>query len=110
VALAYTDVSRIRNQPQRFGQLNARIVDVRFDSSYPTGGEEVTESALGFNRVLGAVLLGASDGAGDGTVTSIILNVETEATPKIVCYDGGAEVTNATDLSGISLRIMFFGV
>jgi len=109
VALAYTDVSAIKNQPQRFGQLNARIVDVDFDSSYPTGGEEVSESALGFTTIYGAALIGATDGAGDGTVTSIILDCETAATPKIVCYDGGSEVGNGTDLSGITLRIIFFG-
>lgn len=109
MGLAFTSIADVKNQPQKFGQMNARIVDVDFDNSYPTGGEAITEADIGFTVIYGAVLIGMSDGAGDGSVTSIILDVETAATPKLVCYDGGSEVANAFDLSGITARMMFFG-
>jgi hypothetical protein len=110
VAVTVTKVSRVKNQPQRFGQLNAVLADIKFDSSYPTGGEELTESSFGFRVIYGLDFLGMTDGAGDGTVTSIVANLETEATPKLICYDGGSEVTNTTDLSGITARFLVLGI
>lgn len=110
MALSYSDVAEVKNQPQRFGQLNARIVDVQMDNSYPSpGGEEIVESKIGFTKVYGGAVIGITNGATDGTVTSAIIDCETAATPKLVCYDGGSEVANGVDLSGIKLRIMFFG-
>lgn len=110
MAVTVTKINRVKNQPQRFGQLNAVLADVQFDSSYPTGGEVLTEADFGFTVIYGLSFLGMTDGAGDGTVTSIVPNLETEATPKLVCYDGGVEVTNATNLSGITARFLVLGI
>jgi hypothetical protein len=38
-----------------FGPFRARIVDISFDSSYPTGGETLTPEMLGWSELIGVM-------------------------------------------------------
>lgn len=46
------------------GGIDVRVVDVGFDSSYPTGGEPISPSELGLVGIVGAIDL--NSGTGDG--------------------------------------------
>jgi hypothetical protein len=101
----FTKTAYVKNQPQRFGQLNAAIVDVDFDSDCPSGGEAVTYADFGFGSVLfGVLCIAILDGADE--VSDVAFDKENN---KLIPVDeAGAYVTG--DLSGVSVRLMAFGV
>lgn len=105
MALTFTQATRVRNQPQRFGQVNVTFFDVDFDDDTPSGGEAVTAANFGFGLELyGLVCIAVTDGADE--VSNVTYDDENN---KIIPVDeAGAYVTG--DLSGVSVRLMAFGI
>ncbi len=101
MALAIANVSK-----EDVGQRQKIVADITFDGSYPTGGEAIAGSDLGFR-------------------IGNIENVEGSAAGRVVSFDGtnnlllvhesagaaGAlrEVPNTTDLSGLTVRCEAWG-
>ena len=105
-------VSQVGDLPQYIdGARRKTVTDVAFDSSYPTGGEVITAANLRLDRVDHAIAqiqsaatttvnaVSAGYTPGNGTTTSV-LKVYDE-TP--------AEVANAADLSGLTVRVTAWG-
>ena len=87
------------------GARRARTFTIGFDSSYPTGGEELKLATLGLEEVLFVAQEGAP----------IVVNYD-RANEKLLAYwgTGGTagvlpQVTNATDLSAQTVRVQFVG-
>ena len=111
MAVTVVNASRVRNQPQREGQLLERIVDVTFDSSYLSGGEPLTITNLGFRLVYGIEVLGFTAGATATSVTHVKADVSSETAPVLVAFTGaGVQVSNATDLTAITVRLRVTGL
>lgn len=88
-----------------------KIVEVTFDSSYPTGGEAIALNTIGFASVVH--VLAPSNG---GYIFEA--DVSTPTAPKLLAYQGdwnnGAdaplnEVPDTTDLGTIVTRALVFG-
>lgn len=105
-----TNVARVRNQPQRFGQLNMRVVDITL-GTYATGGEALTLAQLGFGvGVYGMVVVGRTAGVTTTSATTFWPDVSSETAPKIVAFAAGSQVANSTDLSAITIRCLVWGL
>lgn len=83
------------------GNLKAVVADITFDSSYPTGGEDLNPSTLGLSFVRFLV----SDGSEGYNL------VYDYANSKLLAYGStaGTEVANATNLSTVSCRVFAVG-
>lgn len=84
-----------------------RVVRVTFDNSYPTGGEAVTPSQLGFKNVHNII---------PGVSTNGYVVTYDKANAKLKVFRGGAavstpfaEVPNATDLSTVVVDLTVYG-
>ncbi len=96
MALTYVEEVRTVTRAERMV-----VTTVTFDSSYATGGESLTPADLGFGRI--DFLSTATDGN--------YLIVWDKANNKLKAYTAaGAEVTAATNLSAIAIRILAIGV
>ena len=90
--------------PQHVGALRMRIVDVTWDTSYPTGGEALTPEDVGLEQIVSFV---AEPRAG------IVAEWQSD---KLLAYWSGTagsaldEVTNGTNLALVTHRCMIFGV
>lgn len=83
---------------QNFGQL-CGVFNVTLDASYPTGGEDLTETALGLPS--GATVTAALASATGGYVAHY-----DHANDKLIMYvSGGTEVSDTTDLSAVVVAI-----
>ena len=82
------------------------VTDVTFDSSYPTGGEAFTASDLGLNVVEDAEVEVKSVA---GTVN--VANVFADLTnSKLIVWDETpAQVSNASDLTDVVVRVTAHG-
>ena len=96
MALTVSDV----DIPQVFGSLRARLVEIDFDDSYPTGGEAIDFGNHGFETVF-AVFIASKGG---------YTFEYDETNEKVLAYwvdttvDGAAlaEVADTTDLSAVT--------
>ena len=88
------------------GTRKRTVTNVTLDTSYPTGGESVTASDLGLNKVEEARVDIIAVG---GTVN--VANAFYDLTNnKVKVFDETpAEVANAADLSGVQVRITAWG-
>jgi hypothetical protein len=96
-----------------------KVVDVTFDSSYPTGGEAVTAADLGWDQVHGAVVLfDAKNSAGTAVlpVVAVPNSTKTQVTLQLYRYDGASagkanleEAAAAFNASAFTARIKFLG-
>lgn len=94
--------------PHVMGDLQVRIAELAFDSSYPTGGESVTPAMFGLNTI--DFLL--AEPAGGYTfeyvhATSLLIARWVDTT-----VDGApqAQVADTTNLSGVTgIRVIAFG-
>jgi len=93
VASAIT-VTVAQNLPSPGNGIKVRMIDVTMDSSYPTGGETLTAATMGFNTVLGAIVV-------DQTIDGYAFDYN-RATGKLQVFFPGAGGT--TTVSG---RIVF---
>ncbi len=76
------------------------VTTVTFDSSYATGGESLTPADLGLNRI--DFLSATTDGS-----NAVIWD---KANNKLKVYTAaGTEVTNATSLASVAVRILAVG-
>jgi hypothetical protein len=103
-------VTVTKRQSYNTGNVNAVVADIAFDSSYPTGGESLTKTDLGF--VTGVEFLLAEPASGysfeyDHTNEKLIA--------RYADYDAAADgaliqVPNTTDLSAVTgVRVIAFG-
>lgn len=83
------------------GNLKAVVADITFDSSYPTGGEDLNPSTLGLSFVRFLV----ADGSEGYNL------VYDYANSKLLAYGStaGTEVAAATNLSTVSCRVFAVG-
>lgn len=121
MALTLTEVPTINQIVQEFplGSMKARVQDVLFDNSYPTGGEVVTAASLGWSALFGAiVMLDATNAAGTLTMPVMVKPnaAKTQVTLQLAGYDGASagkasleEKANAFDASLFTARIMWLG-
>ena len=83
------------------GDHRAVIADITFDSSYATGGESLTQTDLGLTRSL--VLLQASPATTGHSCPYDYTNA------KLMAFNGTTQISNATDLSSVTTRVMAIG-
>lgn len=84
-----------------------QIVNITFDSSYPTGGEALTAAELGLHSILGCVI---------GGINAVRYHAGwDQANKKLMLYqeDGTsgieAQVANASDQSAVTVTCLFVG-
>lgn len=96
-----------------FGDLRYVIVNITWDSSYPTGGLALTPKQVGLNQILGC----ESIGAGAAATAAVDISYDT-TNQKLQAFgaDGAAagianlkEIANATNLSTITTTAIFLG-
>lgn len=87
-------------QPGSGGNLRRNIMDVTFDSSYATGGEQLTPAMVGLVRV---DKLTASEAGGRSFPYDRV-------NQKLQAYGGTTEVVATTDLSAVTTRIEVSGI
>lgn len=88
--------------------------DVTFDSSYPTGGETVTPSAVGLRNIVRVervfiVYPDESTTAATDTDGKDVVPAITTTSVKLLVYTNGAQVANASDQSAVVKRFRFVG-
>ncbi len=83
------------------GDLRYSIQDVAFDSSYPTGGEDITPADVG----LGTILMAEGN---DVDTPGIVANFDPAAS-KMMLAVAGAQPSNASDQSAVVARVLFLG-
>ena len=99
------------------GDLQYRIVEVTFDSSYATGGESLAASDLGLDKIEFVAIGNVEDTSGTDYAYFALYDY---ANSKIKVYNGDAsntttdlsstiEVGDTEDLSNVSVRIMVYG-
>ena len=99
------------------GNLQYRIVEVTFDSSYVTGGESFTASDLGWYKIEFVVIGNVEDTSGTDYAYFALYDYSNS---KIKVYNSDAsetstdlqttiEVANAADLSNVTVRVMVYG-
>lgn len=77
-------------------------VDVKGDSSYPTGGTAITPSTFQMSEIHAVHPSVSMDGS-----TAMTWD---ETNSKLKCFSAlGTEVTNTTDLSGKNFRLLLIG-
>jgi hypothetical protein len=89
------------------GDLRYRVVDVTFDSSYPTGGEASAPSAYGLTDIICLIPLTASGYTPEYDDTNSKIKMYWVDTT----VDGAAlaEVANTTNLSAVTVRFFVLG-
>lgn len=99
MAVTVTDIA----PPQSVGQYKEKIVDILFDSSYPTGGETLTAATLGFTEVLAMHI--------ENTTGAVVRSSKyLKSTGKLLAYaPGDLEVADTTDLSAVTIRAVVRG-
>lgn len=86
------------------GNLKMEVVDVTFDSSYPTSGETATLVHIN-NPVFGICSI-TSLGTADGAAISAKY---VPSTGKVIVYATTGEVANATDCTDLIVRVAVWG-
>lgn len=88
------------------GNLRCEVVDVAFDSSYPTGGEAVTLTNIG-NPLFGIATIKSSSAS---TVDNIVQASYDPSTGKCLLWlVAGAQLANAADCTDLVVRVAVFG-
>lgn len=100
MALTFAKVN-LDNRNHVLGNRREVVLDVTLDNSYPTGGYALTPATLGVD--------GATDYVFAQATTTGHLPVYNYGTKKLMVFSGGTEVSNATDLSAVVLRLIAQG-
>lgn len=77
------------------------VADVTLDNSYPTGGYALTPATLGVDGATDYILAFA-------TTTGHTFAYD-YANSKLIAFSGGTQVSNATDLSAVVVRVIAQG-
>lgn len=96
-------VANVSNS-QTVGDVRTAALDVTFSSSYPTGGEALTAAQFGLQNVYFAIATVKT--AGTGSVTAAYYDI---ANAKLKAFVAAAEVTNATNISAVTVQVVAFG-
>ena len=99
------------------GNLQYRIVEVTFSDSYATGGEALTATLLGWDKIEFVSIGNVEDASGTDYAYFALYDYSNS---KIKVYNNDAsesstdlqttiEVANAADLSNVTARIMVYG-
>jgi hypothetical protein len=88
------------------------VVDLTFDSSYPTGGEAFDVAQLGLSEVWFAVIDATAPSATSYQFRYDKVNGKIQAYWVDTSVDGAAlaEVADTTDLSTVTVRALFYGL
>ena len=92
------------------GGLVARMIDHDGPASYATNGETILAAALGFKRIAFVIPMGTSDVADFVTAYIGIKKMGTSFVLVWSVRTTGAEVANATNLSGKSCKLLVVGL
>lgn len=88
------------------GNLRCEVVDVTFDSSYPTGGEAVTLTHIG-NPLFGIATVKSSSAS---TVDNVVQASYDASTGKVLLWlVAGAQLTSTADCTDLVVRVVVFG-
>ena len=112
-ATTATKSTRVKNQPQRYGQMNCVIADVVLSTSYATNGDTLSPASIGFRAIYGMQVIGWANAASAQATSCTMVkpDLTSETAPLLVCFTGaGVQVSNATDLSAVTARLMIWGV
>jgi hypothetical protein len=105
MVLTLTEVSRTRGG---LGNKNIAIYDITFDSSYPTGGEALVPSDIGFDII---DYFTATSDTGYHFMYNYSTTLEAWWADNNASSDTAlVEVANTTNLSAVVVRTMFIGV
>ncbi len=104
-------VSTYKNFPKMHGGIRSRIVDVTFPSSYTSGGESFTYSDAGLDTAIYFVVT-------PSCMNGYTFEYDADHDKIIVYYadydasaDGALiEVADTTDLGGVTIRCLVYGV
>lgn len=108
--MALTVSRNFQRESVGLDQFRCNIVDITFDSSYPTGGESLTRQDLGMDSEVLMVLPQLGD------TGYVVLYDRTNS--KLMAYMGDnnnasdgplIEVANTTDLSTLDVRLLVIG-
>ena len=89
-----------QKQVLNLGSAKGTISTITFDSSYPTGGEDLTAADLGLTQVFGIIpMLGIG-----GYTFSFV-----QSTGKLLAYNGTTQIANAANLSTVVVDILAIG-
>lgn len=89
----------VRRKDTLGNSFRAIVAELTFDSSYPTGGENLTPAQLGLSRV---EVFFPEQGSG--------YTIQYDRTnSKLKAFSAGAEVANGTDLSTVVVRALVLG-
>ena len=105
-------VTKVRGTSEQvLGKVRGVMADVAFDASYPTGGEACTADLFGLKRLLAVQELNTPTTSG-ATGKQVEFDV-TNAKLKLLVSGGSgsalAEVSNASDQSGVTRRVLALG-
>lgn len=114
MALTLADVSGAEGPLYSLGNLKAKVVDVTFDSSYPTGGESLTAADVGLTNI---IAVSGDAYALNSTPTTAVGVVYNYSTAKLIAMYATAnasnvafaEATSTNDLSAFTCRLVIFG-
>ena len=101
MALSY---AKVRDGESRVGRRKHQYWDITGDNSYPTGGYTISAAKVGLKTIQGIEVIRANTAA---VATSARWN---STTGKLMLYNGSTQVSNATNVSGYTYRIIFIGV
>ena len=116
MALTFDIVARTLH-PEGGKRMN--VVNITFDSSYPTGGEAVTANNLGLNAITTVV---TQPGYASSNPTGAVVPVWDRTNKKILIFQskdpgnaGGADIglvqyTSTGDLSNLTITVLAIGV
>lgn len=93
------------------GPYKARMIDITFDNSYPTGGEVLTAASLGWSQIFGAIVLTHPVNSA-GTLHRMLFPRKNTANTQlnlIIATTASAEAANASDQSAFTARVIVLG-
>jgi hypothetical protein len=111
-------VTRIKGSEFEVGRIKGAAFDILFDATYLTAGEIITPDDLGFVSTLGGFQIALRNTAGTSATTTFLpifnpvvgsvqlfwADVDVAGTPQAF-----AEVTNGTDVDGVTFTMVFIG-
>lgn len=83
--------------------LRVSVKDITFSSSYASGGEAISAAQISLGRIFCAI---ATIKANAGSVVDVYYN---GSTGKLQAFTASGEVAAATNLSGLTCEVVFFG-
>lgn len=92
------------------GTIREEFFDVRFDSSYPTGGEVVTPRDFGLLALYGISIVGGNTAAMPYRVAFNLAPTVPTDPLRLYVETAGAQVANGTDLSTLTFRVRVTGI